>query len=278
MAATLHFDLTADALHQAFNSLDADLESRTFQEKGPDGKQVGVLIKTANSLWAQKDLTFEKVFLDTLAANYGAGIRLVDYKSAAEQARRAINDWVAEQTADKIPELIPQGALDSLTRLVLVNAIYLDATWMSQFEPTFTKDADFTTLAGKTVKVQMMHQTYSYPYGKGDGWQAVELPYLGGKVAMLVIVPDAGKFQEVEDRLAPASTGTSVSASGATRRRPDRPGRSLARPECPGCSRLARGRPWPAEIQVPHPGGPQGRTAGARHEECLRCRTQTSRE
>jgi serpin B len=215
MAATLHFQLQGDALHQAFNALDAALESRSFQEKDQNGKPVGVLIKTANSLWGQKDITFEKLFLDTLAANYGAGIRLMDYKTAAEQARQAINSWVSEQTAGKIPELIPAGALDTLTRLVLVNAIYLDATWMSQFDPSSTQDAPFTTLAGDTVTVRMMHQSSSFRYGKGDGWQAVELPYLGGKVAMLLIVPDEGRFAEVEKELGPPSE-TAASAAGTT--------------------------------------------------------------
>ena len=201
MAKTLHFALQGDTLHQAFNSLDETLQSRNFSEKDPDGKDVGVQIKTANSLWGQKDLTFEKLFLDTLAKNYGAGMRLVDYKTAAEQARTAINAWVSEQTNKKIPELIPQGALDDLTRLVLVNAIYLDATWMDQFDPGNTSDAAFTTLAGTTVTARMMSQTAGYSYGTGDGWQAVELPYLGGKLAVLLIVPDAGKFAQVEQTL-----------------------------------------------------------------------------
>ncbi len=131
MAKTLHFELQGDALHQAFNSLDSLLESRSWQGKDSEGKDQGVLVKTANSLWAQKDLPFEKLFLDTLAADYGAGVRLVDYKTAAEDARTTINEWVAGQTEDKIKDLIPQGALDELTRLVLVNAVYLDATWAS---------------------------------------------------------------------------------------------------------------------------------------------------
>ena len=214
MATTLHFHLTGDALQQSFNSLDAALESRNFQEKDPDGKQVGVLIRTANSLWGQKDLAFEKLFLDTLAANYGAGIRLVDYKTAAEQARQAINTWVAGQTENKIPELIPQGALDTLTRLVLVNAIYLHATWMAQFDPTSTKDGTFTTAAGTAVTAHMMRQTFSFPYGKGDGWQAVELPYLGRKVALLVIVPDEGRFAEVESTLAGGLIDQAVASLG----------------------------------------------------------------
>jgi serpin B len=202
MAATLHFTLVGDALHQTFNSLDAALESRTWQGKSTEGADEGVLVKTANSLWAQKDLVFEQIFLDTLAANYGAGVRLVDYKTAAESARKAINEWVAGETNDKIPELIPEGMLDSLTRLVLVNAVYLDATWANQFDPHSTADGQFTTLAGQTVTVPMMNQESSFPYATGDGWQAVELPYLRDELSMLVIVPDGGRFAEVESNLA----------------------------------------------------------------------------
>lgn len=202
MAATLHFTLVGDALHQAFNSLDVALESRSWQGKNADGGDEGVLVKTANSLWAQKDLVFEKIFLDTLAANYGAGVRLVDYKTAAEAARKAINEWVAGETNDKIPELISEGTLDSLTRLVLVNAVYLDATWANQFEPRATADGQFTTLAGQTVTTPMMNQEASFPYATGNGWQAVELPYLHDELSMLVIVSDDGRFAEVESSLA----------------------------------------------------------------------------
>lgn len=202
MAATLHLGLEGEALHQAFNSLDSILESRSWQGKDADGKDVGVLVRTANSLWAQKDLTFQQPFLDTLALNYGAGVRLVDYKAEAEKARRAINDWVAQQTEDKIPDLIPEGTLDALTRLVLVNAVYLDATWAYQFDKAATMDGPFTTLAGETVTTPMMRQSTELPYAKGEGWQAVELPYLRDELSMLLVVPDEGRFSEIELRLA----------------------------------------------------------------------------
>jgi serpin B len=176
MAKVLHFALKGDALHQAFNSLDTLLESRSWQGKNDEGKDEGVLVKTANSLWGQKDLTFERLFLDTLAKDYGAGMRLVDYRTAAEDARKTINKWVANQTNDKIEELVPVGALDASTRLVLVNAVYLDATWASQFDTGDTRDGSFTTLAGPAVTAPMMSQSAGFPYAKGDGWQAVELP------------------------------------------------------------------------------------------------------
>ena len=217
MAATLHFQPQGDALHQAFNSLDALLESRSWQGRATvDGRIEGVMVKTANSLWAQKDLAIEKLFLDTLAKDYGAGVRLVDFQTAAEDARKAINKWVADQTANKIEDLIPQGALDALTRLVLVNAIYLDATWESPFNKEATHDSSFHTLAGTDVTTPMMEQMSSFSYAKGDGWQAVELPYSRDQLAMLVIVPDAGSFADVEGRLKDGLIDQAVGALAST--------------------------------------------------------------
>jgi serpin B len=212
MAKVLHFALQGDALHQSFNSLDTLLESRSWQGKNDEGKDEGVLVKTANSLWGQKDLTFEKLFLDTLAKDYGAGMRLVDYRTAAEDARKTINKWVANQTNDKIEELVPAGALDALTRLVLVNAVYLDATWASQFDKGDTRDGSFTTLAGPAVTAPMMSQSAGFPYAKGDGWQAVELPYARDQLAMLLIVPDQGRFKDVEAALATGLVDQAVAA------------------------------------------------------------------
>jgi serpin B len=202
MADTLHFTISADAIHKAFSTLDNTLALRNFQQKNAEGKDEGVVLKTANSLWAQDGLTFEQAFLDTLAVNYSAGVRLVDYQTAAEVARQAINKWVSGQTNDKIPELLAEGVLDSLTRLVLVNAVYLDATWANQFDPNSTHDGDFTTLAGETVTAKMMSQSTVLPYSSGEGWQAVLLPYLQEDLDMMLIVPDQGRFAEVESQLA----------------------------------------------------------------------------
>jgi serpin B len=214
MAATLHFTLEGDALHQAFNSLDAKLESRSWEGKDSEGKDQGVLVRTANSLWGQKDLVFVPAFLDTLAANFGAGIRLCDFQTATEEAREAINWWVSEETNEKIPELIAEGVLSPDTRLVLVNAIYLDADWASQFNPEATYDGDFTTLSGQTVTTSMMTQQSWFPYAAGDGWQAVELPYQRDQLAMLLIVPDEGRFAEVEAGLATGLLDETVAALG----------------------------------------------------------------
>jgi serpin B len=214
MAGTLHFALRGDALHQALNSLDRTLESRNFSEKDYLGTQRGVLVKTADSLWGQKSIVFEQPFLDTLATNYGAGIRLVDFWQATEKARSAINDWVAGETEGRIPELVPESAAKDLASayLVLVDATYLDATWMREFSPTNTTDGEFTTLSGTTARTPMMHQTTTYRYGTGDGWQTVELPYAGGKLAMLLVVPDKDRFAEVEAELVSTDGNTGLLA------------------------------------------------------------------
>jgi len=194
MAAVLNFDLDDESLHRAFNDLDAILESRSFE--GPD--ENGVVVRSANSLWGHRGVPFEDAFLDTLALNYGAGMRLVDFAAAAEEARETINEWVAAETNDKITDLIPAGALDALTRLVLVNAVYLDATWASQFDPESTYDGSFFPADGTQIEVPLMTQTASFPFAAGDGWQAVELPYLRNELALMVVVPDEGRFSEVE--------------------------------------------------------------------------------
>jgi len=123
----------------------------------------------------------------------------VDFMTQTEAARVAINAWVAERTRDRIEELLPDGSIDSLTRAVLVNAIYFKANWMDQFDPDATETAPFHLLDGSTVDVQMMHGGGAR-YGTGDGWQAAELFYYGGP-SMLLIVPDEGRFAEVEGLL-----------------------------------------------------------------------------
>jgi serpin B len=205
MAATLHFTLQGDTLHQAFNSLDAALEARNFQQHTGKTNE-GVQINVANSPWAQQGYEFKQAYLDTLAADYGAGVRLVDYwtSKGAEEARLAINDWVAAETNDKILDFVPPDYVEQASDpivLMLVNAVYLNATWAKQFIPFTTVEGDFTTLAGRVVTTPMMHQTESLPYAAGDGWQAVELPYVGGKLAMLFVVPDEGRLGEVESLL-----------------------------------------------------------------------------
>jgi serpin B len=192
MADVLHFELTQEQLHPAFNKLDETLNREV------EGVEQPFQLNIANSIWGQRDFEFEADFLDVLAENYGAGLRLVDFAQAAEAARQQINSWVEEQTQDKIKDLIPEGALDSMTRLVLANAIYFKAAWQSQFDAANTQDAPFTLLDGSQVNAPTMRQTGSMNYAAGDGWQAVELAYEGGRQSMVILLPATGEFEAFE--------------------------------------------------------------------------------
>jgi serpin B len=202
MAKTLHFSLPSASLHPAFNALQLALASR---EKDPnDPKQTDFKLSVVNALWGQNGFKFLPAFLDLLSANYGAGMRMLDFKSDPEAARKVINDWVASQTANKIQNLIPPSALDTATRLVLTNAIYFNAQWMSQFDTHNTQNGPFTLLDNSKVSVPMMNISHGFGYYQGNGVSAVELPYVGGQVSMVLLVPDAGKFTSFEQNLTSA--------------------------------------------------------------------------
>ena len=119
---------------------------------------------------------------------------------------------MAGETNDRIEELIQQGVLDDMVRLVLVNAVYLDAAWQSPFEPAATTDDPFLLLDGSETSVETMHQRVTVPYGVGEGWQAVRIPYAGNELGMLVVLPDIGSYEQVEDSL---SLGLLDTVSGA---------------------------------------------------------------
>jgi serpin B len=199
MADTLHFILSQDSLHSAFNSLDIELGKRGQEAQGKDGE--GFRLNIVNAIWGQKDYSFLPAFLDVLAQNYGAGLRTLDFIKESENSRVTINDWVSDQTEGRIEDLIPQGAIDALTRLVLTNAIYFNAAWEYPFNEDMTAEGPFYLLDGEQVTVPMMKQTESFGYTEGEGYQAVELCYDGGELSMVIFLPEAGQFEAVEQGL-----------------------------------------------------------------------------
>ncbi len=199
MAATLQFLLEQERLHPAFNCLDAELASRGEGAQGKDGE--GFRLNIVNAIWGQKGYGFLPTFLDVLAENYGAGLRILDFMNETEKSRLTINDWVSDQTEDRIKDLIPQGVLTSGTRLVLTNAIYFNAAWEYPFDKDVTADGGFYLLDDGQVIVPMMKQTQSFGYADGEGYQAVELAYDGGELSMVILVPEAGQFQAFEKGL-----------------------------------------------------------------------------
>ncbi|MBN1439778.1 MAG: serpin family protein [Anaerolineales bacterium] len=202
MAQALHFTLPQERLHPAFNKLALELAGRAAAA-GLDPDQAFQL-NVANALWGQTGFPFRQDFLDLLARNYAAGMRLADFKQAPEAARRAINDWVSRETKDKVEEIIPAPPpeiITVLTRLVLANAVYFKAAWLYPFESHATRPGAFRLLDGTTVEAPMMHGQARLPSMHEDGFTAVELPYAGSQVSMLFLVPDEGRFREVESRL-----------------------------------------------------------------------------
>ena len=199
MADTLRFSLTQDQLRHAFNALDQELASRGTDIQSRDGEAFRLNI--VNSVWGQQGHPFREAFLDVLAESYGAGVRSADFAAAPEESRTVINDWVAGSTEDRIRDLIPQGVIDSLTRMVLTNAIYFNASWASPFGEANTRAQPFHLLDVGSVDVPMMRTSEDFGYAAGEGYQAVDLPYTGHELSMTVIVPDRGRFREFEDSL-----------------------------------------------------------------------------
>jgi len=198
MASTLHFSLPQEQFHPAFNALDQELSRRGQGASGTEGR--GFRLSIVNALWGQEDYQFLTEFLGLLAANYGAEMRRLDF-AHEEKARNTINDWVSQQTEGQIQELIPTGVLDAATRLVLTNAVYFDAAWARQFDPRATRDSVFHLLDGSKVTTPMMHQAGSFAYAEGPDYQAVELPYDGYEIAMVILLPAQGQFEAVERSL-----------------------------------------------------------------------------
>ncbi len=152
----------------------------------------GVTFDMANSLWTQEGYPLADDYTSTLATSYGVEARQVDFVGDAGGARKQINGWVDTETSHRIPELIGEGVLNDITRLVLVNAMYLRAAWFHEFNPELTRDAPFTTGAGATVHAPTMAMTENLDYAESGSWRAVRLPYVGGRLGLIVALPEPG--------------------------------------------------------------------------------------
>ncbi|MBX3131427.1 MAG: serpin family protein [Polyangiaceae bacterium] len=212
MKDTLHFAQSDADLHAAFNTLDQKLASRGQGAKGADGKEFRLRI--SNAAWAQRDYSFLSSYLDVLGQNYGAGVKLLDFAANSEGSRETINDWVSQQTEGKIPELLPAGSVNDLTRLVLTNTVYFNAAWKEPFKPEATKDGTFTRPDGSTVTAALMKGTVAERYGEGEGWQATRIDYDGSGVEFLAILPEAGSFAQFEQSLSAEKLEAIASATG----------------------------------------------------------------
>ncbi len=210
MAEVLGFDIDGSALNGAFSQLTADLTERGTAPADPDRGEVAQALHVANGLWGEQTFPFSDAFLSELSEYYGAGLQETDFINAPEDARDEINGWVEEQTENRIQDIVPEGAIDSATRLVLANAIYFYGGWAETFDAENTSDEDFHLLDGSTVTVPLMFQHESYWYTAGDGFQIIEIPYARSGLAFTVILPDEGAFESVESELNAAALGDAV--------------------------------------------------------------------
>lgn len=183
---------TADEMQDVFHFAEEDIRRPAFAEIH-DWINQGhreYELQMANALWAQEDYQFLEAYFDIVKKYYGGEIENVDFKTNAEGVRQRINNWVEEQTNDKIMDLIPSGALTPITRLVLTNAIYFKGTWVKQFDKEHTVESPFSITTNDTVNVQMMSMgDEKFNYAETDDFQVLELPYDGDELSMLILLP-----------------------------------------------------------------------------------------
>jgi serpin B len=180
----------------ARNGLDQSVRTAGQLPEGATPLELDIV----NTPYGQPGFDFETSFIKTLAEDYGAVMKLLDFVADPEAARITMNDDIEDATRGRIADLLPQGSITELVRLVLVNTIFFKGTWIDEFQSSRTLADQFNRLDALTVDVEMMNGYSRTTYGQGDGWQAVRLGYWGG-YSMVVIVPEAGRFREVEGRL-----------------------------------------------------------------------------
>jgi serpin B len=181
MAETLHFTEKPAQFHRAIGDLISQLNAVQ--------KETDVELSIANAIWAQKGYQFLDEFFRIVQQSYQADLKQVDFSSAAESARQAINTWVEQQTNEKIKDLLPPKVLNALTRLVLVNAIYFKGFWDNQFKSRDTREMEFWLLTEVAVKVPMMHQEHQFGYWENDWLQIIEMPYKEESLSLIVLLP-----------------------------------------------------------------------------------------
>jgi serpin B len=198
MAGVLHFPSDASAVAASFASLQHSLEEMTVKttELVKKSREFGgpsepITLSIANKLFAQKGYAFRPPFLSLVKQNFGAAFEPLDFVTNASSATQHINKWVADQTHDRIRDLIPGGALDETTRLVLANALYLKAPWAHEFSENATQPEPFHVRGGSGTDVPTMQKkSEHFGYARHEGFTVVSLPYAGNDLQFLILLPD----------------------------------------------------------------------------------------
>lgn len=197
MAEVMHFDLDQDRFHAAYGAYLQKMKTRAEDH---------IELNIANSLWAQEDYHFLDSYFETVETHYNSKTFQVNFKEHHQQIAKDINDWVYEETREKIKDLIAPNVLTNDTRLVLVNAIYFLGAWLKEFNPNLTTEDLFYLLDGEMVSADFMRRSDTLPYFEDDRMQLLEIPYSGKDFSMLFVLPAEGKnLEEFERTLHAAS-------------------------------------------------------------------------
>jgi serpin B len=202
MASTLHFEMPSAMLHPTYGRLEQSLLDANAGGAGPE-------LYLANRLWGQRGTDFRDPFLVNARVNYAGGFDTVDFAGAVNAARKKINTWIEAQTEDRIEELLQPGDIDAATVMVLTNAVYFKGTWLYQFDERYTRNGSFSLDAGESVTAPFMGLGARLPCFQSDRLQAVELPYAGERLSMVLLVPrEVGGLAELEASLTPGNVKT----------------------------------------------------------------------
>jgi serpin B len=193
IANAMRFTLPDSIVHAGFDSLNRSLIYSAIQQNAYS-------LNNANSVWMQESLSIQKSYLDLLASYYKTGFYMANFTKDPDSSGRVINNWMKEMTAGRISDCLPQGAISSLTRLVLVNALYFKSMWNDTFSVANTRDSTFFNLDSTTSTIPFMHaRLFDQEYYETDRYQALELMLAGMRTSMVIIIPKPGYFNVVEN-------------------------------------------------------------------------------
>ncbi len=182
-----------DGAHEAWNALDRSIAATQSDQ---------VTVTVADRIWPRIGVEPDQEWIDLLAAFHGADVVPLDYAGEPGASRDIVNQWVSERTEDLIPELLPDGFIQPDTVLVLTDTLYFEADWARPFGKYGPVDGSFTTIDGTEVDVSFMQELeLADRRGVGDGFVGAEIPYAGDEYSMLVLVPDAGRYDDLIARL-----------------------------------------------------------------------------
>jgi len=207
MAAVLHLPTERVEGEPSFISRERVVASSGSLQEGLAASREtrGYELHIANSLWGQEGYPFRESFLDLVEKHFGGGFNIADFKRNADAERVRINQWVERETREKIEDLIPPGGVDSITTLVLTNAVYFKGQWLSEFDDKRTIDATFHGTSGDAI-VPMMYQKHDFRYFENEDVQVLEMPYRGEEISMMVVLPRTESLVNlsvIESRLTP---------------------------------------------------------------------------